>query len=306
MSWWLAILLGYLVVGWSLTLVILWWNLVDEQADCGSWTLLRRQAPTRFWIGVGVMTLLVGPLSPLLLLHCLWAVVRSSLAWRKLARTHREAIMEPIHPANVPQAGQKHFERCTPHLQSLGFVAAGTYLFKPQPLPVYIDCLLSTAGETVADLALIGDDVSVSFVSVLEEGHVLETTCSADPLPEEEIEAINRSGRFTAQMLKGDLNAEALARTYRQHLERLIELERRLNCGTLHLALDQVPALKRYENARFGEVLFARGKLDNQPQPQPPPAGAAKRISSAARGTMSGAVLPAAGSALASVPTQVL
>jgi len=186
----------------------------------------------------------------------------------------------------------------------LKFILAGTYLYKPEPLATYIQCLLSAAGETVADIALIDDACSVSFVSVLANGHVLETSCSADPLPDEVIAEINESGRFTTQMLTGEFNTDELARTYRRHLELLAQLEQRFDCGTLHLPLDQVPALKRYENAVFGEVLFSQGKVDNQPPPPQPPIGITRRIS-VSSGAASGVVLPCAGGAFASLPVHM-
>src|SRR5262245_22421083 len=149
MGWWLIILLGYLVVCWTIWIVILRIGLKATEGDandgrCGD---LRRQQPGLYWLNLLLTTLIVGPLLPLFAAKCTLSAVRESRAWRKFKRTHRAALVEPIHPANVPQAGQEHFERCAPHLMRLGFVPAGTYLHKPEPMPVYLQCLLSRAGE---------------------------------------------------------------------------------------------------------------------------------------------------------------
>ena len=65
---------------------------------------------------------------------------------------------------------------------------------------------------------------------------------------------------------------------YRRHVDLLGGLEQRLGCGTLHVPLDQVPALKRHENAVFGHVQYSRGKVDSQPSSPPIPVGNARRI----------------------------
>jgi hypothetical protein len=291
MSWWLTILLVYLVICWTAWLVVLRIGIADKDGCGEHCAALRHERPVLYWLNVVITTLFMGPLLPLLASRCLWSAVSEARAWKKFARIYREAIVEPIHPANVPQAGQEHFDRCAPHLLRLGFVPAGTYLSKPEPMAIYLQCLLSRAGEAVADIALVGDGLSVSFVSVLENGHVLETTCSAEPMAEEDLKPINDSGHFTANMLAGHFSEDGLEGTYRKHRELLAGLERRLDCGTLHLSLEQVPALKRYENAVFGEVLFSLGKVDNRPETPRRPAGTAKRISVPA----SGVVLPSAG-----------
>ena len=190
-------------------------------------------------------------------------------------------ILEPIHAANIPKAGQEHVERCSPVLLRLEFVPLGTYLLKPEPYPIYSQCLLSREGETVVDVSLIDDMTSVSFVSVLANGHVLETGCCAAALSDEDIESINGSGRFTAHMIEPEDDEEFLARAYRSHLETLAALEQRDGCGTLHVPPDQVLAVKRYENAVFGDVLFTQGKKDNRPEPAPCPTGIAKPVSPA-------------------------
>src|SRR4030095_7647253 len=192
---------------------------------------------------------------------CAWKERR---AWQKFKRTHREMLLEPMHPANFPDAAQEHIERCSPVLMRLGFAPAGTYLLKPDPFPIYSQCLLSREGETAADVTLINEMPSVSFVSVLENGHVLETTRCTATLPAKHLAAIDRSGRFTVQMFQPQEDDEHLVQVYHRHLTILAELERRFGCGTLHLPLDQVPAIKRYENGVYGEVLFALGKKDNR------------------------------------------
>lgn len=280
MSWWLSIVAIYLVVCWTAWFFILRNSLASAASEpdgesCGSALV---QNSSVYWLTLIFSTLVVGPFLPLLAAHCTWVAIREWRAWSKFARTHREALMEPLHPANVPHAGQVHFEACAPPLVALGFQQAGTFLYKPEPFAMYLQCWLSSAGETVADVALIDDALSVSFVSVLDDGHVLETSCSADPLPPEEIEAINESGRFTTQMFPAGFGADDLARTYRRHLDLLGALEQRLGRGTLHVPLDQVPALKRHENAVFGHVLFSQGKVDNQPSSPPVPVGDARRI----------------------------
>lgn len=294
MSWWLIILLGYLIVCW-----ITWFVVVRAGRDQAESTddgveSFYRQRPALYWLSTALTALVVGPFLPLFMARCLWSVGREYLFWRKFGRTYRETTPEPIHPANVPTPGQEHFERCTPVLLRMGFAAAGTYLLKPEPMSIHAQCLLSQAGETVVDIALIGDSTSVSFVSVLENGNVLETTCSAEPMSDEDLAEINQSGRFTAQMLKGSSETDELAHTYRSHLELLAGLEQRFDCGTLHLALDQVPAVKRYENAVFGEVLFAQGKVDNQPEPPQCPIGIAKRLSIAPHAAPTAVVLGSA------------
>jgi len=300
MSWWMIILLGYLVICWTAWIVIVRaaWSREAESEDDGR-ALFYRQRPDLYWIAVTLTALVLGPLLPLFLAHCLWAVLREDRACRKFARTYRETTPEPLHPANVPMAGQEHIDRCSPDLIRLGFVPAGTYRLKPEPLPIYAQCLISRAGETVADIALIGDATSVSFVSVLANGHVLETSRCEHPIADDEIDAINRAGRFTAHMIKAASKEEGLEQTYCRHLALLVELELQFGCGTLHLPLSEVLQLKRYENAVFGQVLFGLGKVDNRPQPPQCPIGAAKRVSSVARGGQSAVVLPNAGGAAA-------
>jgi hypothetical protein len=301
MSWWLILLLGYLAVCWTTWIVIAWIGRNQTESDHRGGASSYGQFPVRYWISIALTALFLSPLLPLYAAHCLWAAVRESSEWRKFGRTFRETTPEPVHPANVPAAAQEHIERCSPVLVLLGFVPAGTYRLKPEPLQIYAQCLLSRTGETVADISLIGDSTSVSFVSVLENGHVLETSCSGEPLSDEELRPINESGRYTSQMFPGGSGSGELEFTYRSHLETLARLENHFGCGTLHLASDQVPVLKRYENSVFGEVLFDQGKVDNRPQPPQIPLGVAKRISpwSAPCSTPNGVVLPSAPAASA-------
>jgi len=282
MSWWLAIALGYLIacyIGWIVAFRA-------GYMDGGRTRMLaamRGQRPGIYWFGMAVAMVVTGPLFPIAVAHDVWIYWRQRRAsqkfWRKLRRTHREVLLEPMHPANFPDAAQTHIERCSPVLLRLGFVPAGTYLLKPEPFPIYSQCLLSREGETSADVSLIGELPTVSFVSILKNGHVLETGCCTATLPAKHLTAINRSGRFTVQMLTPQDDEDHLVQAYHRHLALLAELEQRFAFGTLHLTLDQVPAIKRYENAVYGEVLFALGKKDNRPQPSQCPAGTAKRIS---------------------------
>jgi hypothetical protein len=291
MSWWIVILLTYLVVCWVAWFLILRVTLLTaEEHEEPDRTEARKQTPLLYrvdllgryplldYVGMALSALIVGPFLPFFLVRCTWSALRADRAWQKFQRTYREAILEPMHPANVPQAAQDHFNQCGPHLERLGFTAAGTYLYKPEPLPIYLQCWLSPKGETVADVALIDDGLSVSFVSVLENGHVLETSCSETPMTEERLAEINQSGRFTAQFVGTTFDGAQLATTHREHLALLRALEQKYACGTLHVPLDQIPAVKRYENTVFGEVLFSLGNVDNQPQPPTLPSGVAKPV----------------------------
>jgi len=183
----------------------------------------------------------------------------------------------------VPTDAQQHFERCSPIFAAIGFVPVVTCRLKPEPRPVLALCLLGLEGAVQAEASWIFGTPGASFVSVLADGHVLETACVEESLPPDEIDAINASSSFTTQMFAvgagGNFADEGfLLNAYRSHLQRLSELEDRLGCGTLHLSPEQIPALKRYENAVFGQLKFARGKLNNRPQPQPCPQGIARRI----------------------------
>jgi hypothetical protein len=280
MSWWLAIALVYLAlcwVGWIVSFRLTWAE--EENSDDRFIGFLFRQRPEIYWLSLSLLLVVIGPFFPLAMAYGLWMGWKERRAWRKFKRTHRKMLLEPMHPANFPRAAQEHIEWCSPVLLRLGFAPAGTYLLKPEPFPIYSQCLLSRAGETSGDVSLIDEMPSVSFVSVLENGHVLETGCCTATLPAKHLAAIERSGRFTVQMFQPQEDEEFLAEVYHRHRALLAELEQRLGCGTLHLPLDQVPGIKHYENGVYGEVLFALGKKDNRPQPPQCPTGPAKRIS---------------------------
>jgi hypothetical protein len=280
MSWWLTIGLGYLAVcciGW---IIVFRKGCTDECACDRSLAPLLRQHPRAYWISMTLTMLVMGPLLPVILIHAAWQQWLACRAWQKFGRTHRAVLLEPIHPANIPQEGQDHIDRCSPILQRLDFSPQGAYLYKPEPFPIYSQYLLSREGETVVDVSLIDDMPSVSFVSVLANGHVLETGCCTAPMSEEDTEFINNSGRFTAHMIEPTEDPDFLERAYHSHLRLLADLQQRFGCGTLHLPPDQLLGLKRYENFVFGDVLFDHGKRDNRPQSFPCPAGASRLVSS--------------------------
>ena len=211
------------------------------------------------------------------------AVKRASREWEKFGRTFRPVEFEALHQANLPPEAQQHFEQCAPILERLGFVPAVTCRLKPEPRPVLAHCLLSQDGATEASVAWIWGSPGLSFNSVLEDGRVLETACVEESLPQSEIELINASAGYSTQMFavgEGGIFADEdlLRSAYQSHLQRLAELEQRRGCGTLHLTADQIPDLKRYANAVFGQWQFDHGKVDNRPQPQPCPRGIARRI----------------------------
>ena len=113
-------------------------------------------------------------------------------------------------------------ERAQPVLEELGFTVEGTYLLKPEPLPIYAMCLRSANGESIADVSLIGDQCAYSFSSFLENGHVLESAHCESP---SDVDKINESGLFTANMNSIDLEREAIDESFRNHLRRLDELQ---------------------------------------------------------------------------------
>jgi hypothetical protein len=282
MSWWLAIGLAYLVLCWIGWIVIFHRSCADE-CECQDQLSVAhaRHGNGVYWLSMALTLIVMGPFLPLVIAHAYWNQWLAHRAWRKFGRTHREVVLEPIHPANTPQEAQDHIERCAPVLLRLEFAPLGIYLLKPEPFPIYSQCLLSREGETVVDVSLIDGMASVSFVSVLANGHVIETGCCAAALSDEDIESINGSGRFTAHMIEPEDDEEFLARAYRSHLETLAELEQRYSCAVLHVPPDQVLAVKRYENAVFGDVMFSQGKKDNRPEPAPCPTGIAKPVSPA-------------------------
>ena len=285
MHWFWYLVLGYWVLGAAGSIASFRLYVNDEE-DPNFWRAMQAD-PVYVWIALLFAAVIVGPLFPLILVHCAWKGWRESRSasreWQKFRRTFRPIEFEALHPANLPADVQQHFEKCSPILAGLGFVPVVTCRLKPEPRPLLALLLLGREGAVQAEASWIFGTPAAAFVSVLEDGHVLETACVATSLPQTEIDAINRSGTFSTQMFAagegGNIADEAfLAAAYRGHLQLLAELENRLGCGTLHLAADQIPDLKRYENAVFGELKFVRGKVDNRPQPQPCPKGIARRI----------------------------
>ena len=279
--WYLA--LGYLAfcaIGWFV--VFRFCRDEDEEADRG-WSEMWASNPIKMGIGLLVAVVFIGPLFPFILAHCAWSCWRASREWEKFGRTFRPVEFEALHQANLPPEAQQHFEQCAPILERLGFVPAVTCRLKPEPRPVLAHCLLSQDGATEASVAWIWGSPGLSFNSVLEDGRVLETACVEESLPQAEIDLINASAGYSTQMFavgEGGIFADEdlLRSAYQSHLQRLAELEQRLGCGTLHLTADQIPDLKRYANAVFGQWQFDHGKVDNRPQPQPCPRGIARRI----------------------------
>jgi hypothetical protein len=282
-SWYL--IFGYWAfgaTGWIVVIKLFAKDLEDPRF----WRVLMAD-PLCGWIVLVLAAVIVGPLFPLAMAHCAWKCWSASWSerreWEKFRRTFRPTEFEALHPANLPTEAQKHFEQCALIFKELGFVPVVTCRVKPEPRPVLALCLLGQEGAVQAEACWIWGTPGASFISVLEDGHVLDTACVEESLPPDEIDAINRSGCFTTQMFEvgagGNIADEAfLLAAYRSHLERLAELEERLGCGTLHLSAEQIPDLKRYENAVFGQLKFDRGKFDNRPQPQPCPQGIARRI----------------------------
>jgi hypothetical protein len=166
----------------------------------------------------------------------------------------------------------------------MGFVSARAACLKPEPEPVFVQSLLSPEGETEASIAWLSGTPAVTFNSVLASGHAVETSCCDCSLPPDEIEALNRSGSYRAQMLEPAEDDETLAAAYLLHLEWLADLQEQFGCGTLHLDASEIPALKRYANAAFGEAAFELGWFDNRPLHEPLPQGEARQIAPLAVG----------------------
>jgi hypothetical protein len=291
-DWWFIFISSYLVVCWTVWFFLARASLraVNKDADEPRRKAARRQLlvysvdlagnyPFLDGVSLLITTFICGPFMPYFVLRELWSTIRARRAWRKLQRTFREALVVPISSGHVPQAGQDYFDRRSPELASLGFQPTGTYLYKPKPLASYLRCFLSQAGETVADLALIGDNLAFSFTSILENGQVLETSCSNGTLDADLAAAINRSGRYTVQDSDAQFETADIATVFRKHLEKLCALEKAFACGTLHVSAEEVPVVKRYENAAFGEILYALKKFDNQPRTPDRPIGICKWVS---------------------------
>ncbi len=281
--WYLAFgYLAFCAIGW-IAVFKLCPN--DESDDRLSRAL--KAYPIRMRIGLVLAAVIVGLLFPLVMAYgawVCWSIRRSERReWEKFGRTFRPVEFVAIHPANLPVEPQQHFEQCSSILECLGFVPAVTCQLKPEPKPVLARCLLSQDGETEASVAWFYGSPGLSFNSVLKDGHVLETGCVEVSLPQDEIDEINRSGRFTTQMFEvgegGNFaDQDFLLAAYRSHLERLAELEGRLGCATLRLSADQLPELKRYANAVYGQWRFDQGQVDNRPEPQPFPKGIARQV----------------------------
>lgn len=270
MQWLLYLAVGYLL--FSAIGAFVTFKMCPDPAR-SAWLAHYLQAyPIRMRLGL----VLAVPTFPVILAHSVWTCWQARREWHTFSRTYRPVEFEAIHPANLPCAAQDHFEACTTALERLGFTPAVTCRLKPEPRPVFAQCLLALNGAVQADIAWFYGSPAVCFVSVLEDGHVLETGCVEQSLPPEEIDAINRSGYMSTQMFAagegGDFaDEDFLLAAYRGHVDRLCELEDRRGCGTLHLSPEQIPDLKRYENAVFGQWQFDQGKVDNRPEPQPCP-----------------------------------
>jgi len=278
MSWPYIIAIGYLVVCWAGTVLVMnSWCPEEDESESGA---AYRQALSKYAVGIRVVlvieTIFLGPLLPLFLVYCCVNGWREHRAWRKFARTHREVTFDRRHVANMPRAAQDHIERHEPILQEFGFSPEGSYLLKPEPLPIYTKYFISQEGEAVVDVSLIGDSTSYSFTSILENGHVLQTACAEAIAP---MDDFNESGRFTGHMVARNSDQDCVSTLYQRHRETLSELEREFGCETLHFRMDQVQAVMRYVNLVFGEVKFALGKLNAPPPPSVCPDGRAKSVS---------------------------
>jgi hypothetical protein len=229
-----------------------------------------RLHPVATYVSLMLVVVLLGPLLPPVFLRCCIAARREHKKWCELSRKHREMMFLRMHLLSMPQAAQDHIKRHQAVLRELGFESEGTYLLKPDPLPIYSEVFLSPEGESVAEVALIDDATSVSFTSVLENGHVLEWACSQVTMPTDKI---NASGRYTAHMVEQKSSLVNVPDLYRDHRETLARLEERFGCRALCVGIDQVKAVENYGNQVFGEVLFALGELDDPPRSPPLPNG---------------------------------
>jgi len=284
MSWWQILAFGYLASCWVASIVVLNFNCdaEDSELDADS-ARAAQKSPLAMRIGEGLAVFLIGPFLPLVAIYCLVAAWRERRAWRAFSRVHREVVCEPMHLVNMPAAAAEHIEWHETLLAELGFDPVGSFLLKPEPLPIYSKCFISADGETVADVSLIGNQAAHSFSSILENGHVLETACLDSA---SDTERINESGLFTANMVQRDSLTDGTRELYRRHRETLGELEQQFDCRTLHFDCGQVTSVMGYANEVFGEVKFTLGELDAPPLPAVCPTGVARRATVAADSTL--------------------
>src|SRR6185295_38413 len=110
--------------------------------------------PFRAWMALLLAAVIVAPAFPLVLAHCAWQCWisgrREDREWQKFRRTFRPTEFEALHPANLPTDAHKHFEKCSPIFQQIGFVPIVTCRLKPEPRPVLALCLLGLEGAVQA------------------------------------------------------------------------------------------------------------------------------------------------------------
>jgi hypothetical protein len=195
--------LWYLVGGYLLCCAAGWtavfWHCPDQAADFNEWFRRALKArPVRALLGSLLAALVMGPLFPLLYAYGAWKCWRENREDERFRRTYRPVEFLPLNRADLPEEARDHLDQCTPLIERLGFGSVVTWQLKPPPKPVLARCLLSSDRATVADIAWIFGSPALSFLSVLDGGHVLDTACM-ECLPPDDIAQINDSGRFTVQ-----------------------------------------------------------------------------------------------------------
>lgn len=267
MIWLWYLLTAYLLCSYAMLGVIL----VVCPIGNDEWQRIQpalRQAP--YWAKgfllatLGLAALVLGPCIPVVMVSTLWKCRQEERFWRQFRRQFREAEMEPIALSSVHPAGRKQIHHYEGQIVALGFRLINTYLYKPQPFLIQLQCYLSEDTRTILSLGHIDGEPFYSLTSILSDGAAVETSVSGHPI---DVGAINETGCYYAQMFHSD-EGEDVASIHILHESMLDRLERDLGPTAIAIGKSSVRIAMKHANLRFAQAQKQLGWLDNDP-PQP-------------------------------------
>ena len=212
-----------------------------------------------------LVTLILAPLCPIGLVYFTLVARKEAKEWEAFGRQHRDVIMEPMALNKMRKSGRDYILDNEKRIESLGFEAVNTYLYKPEPLRIESRYYLSENRRSLLSIGHVDGTVFYSLSSSLSDGTCVET--SACEFACSDVDKIEATGHYRILLIDPTEQHEIDA-TCQQHEAMLEKLERELITSAVEIGREDVVPMVRYANRKFAAAKYEMGELDECP-PEP-------------------------------------